>query len=154
MKTERFYPPINEQSVAPLKIARRLALEDPDYLKDVSCPYGLELRDFLTGSTAVSGEEGAGKAEPLDSVAEIEEIYRSIKDYGVKVKSGSDPSDKNTYFRIASSLLEKLITLKERAVGVKNTAEFTAAVLDILEEQLSADARSAVITRLKRILSS
>jgi hypothetical protein len=149
--SERFYPPINEQSLSPLKVARRLALEDPSYLKDVACPYGPEVREFL--QSAEEKEKPTKNTEPVDTLAEVEGLYQSIKDYGSKVLAGSDASDKNTYFRVSSSLLERLVTLKERAVGAKNVAEFTSAVLDILEDELTADQRTAILAKLKRILA-
>lgn len=150
---DRFYPPIDEKILSSLKVAKRLASEDAGYLTDEMCPYSAELKGFLANKDLGEGEGAEGDTKPVDPLNEVEGLYQSLKDYGDTIKVSGDPSDKNTFFRVGASLLEKLIALKERAVGVKNTAEFTQAVLDILEDELDADRRTSVIARLKGILS-
>jgi hypothetical protein len=59
-----------------------------------------------------------------------------------------------TYFRTATSLLEKIVGINERAVGLKHIHDFQQGVLAIFDDELKADQRTRVMERLRSLIDS
>lgn len=154
--TDKFYPEIPEGAVWALGIVKQHLIENPDYLSAPECPYNSEvLKFFGAGMPMVTTElvaDGDGEVEEVhDLEGETSRLYTELKAFGIALQSG-DTSEKNTYFRLSVSLLEKLLDLKERTIGVKQVTEFTNTVLTIMEDELTPDIRTKIVHRLKTIL--
>jgi hypothetical protein len=150
--TERFFPQISEEELWKFQVVKRQLEADPAYFEDPSCPYGGEVRRFFTGIR--DRQESQQPGEEVDETTledEANRLYRELKDYGNKLDP-EDTSEHNTYFRLSVSLLEKIISLKERAAGVKKVNEFTRTVLNIMEDELSPDQRTAITQRLRDLI--
>jgi hypothetical protein len=74
-----------------------------------------------------------------------------LKNYG-KTNAKSDQTERMAYFRTATSLLERLVTARERALGIKQIRDFQDTVLNIMEEVCTPDQRTDVMDRLRRAL--
>lgn len=151
--TERFYPPIDEDLVAQLKMVRKLVESDADYLTDPECPYSGDVKAFLyaiSGHSQVSAERDEADG---DLLTEINKLRSELREFGNSLDS-SDTTEKNTYFRLSVALLEKLTTLQERAAGVKMVQQFTDTVLTIMEDELTPDQRTSIMKRLREITNS
>jgi hypothetical protein len=162
MSEPRFYPPISGATFSQLRIIRRLATEDAGYLTDDACPYHGDdlylLQALVTSSPSPEssgGDSGVGIAagEPVNVLQETEALYRDLKTSGATMKTG-DPADRNTYFRLATTLMERLVQAREKAAGVANVEAFTNAVLDALEDELTVDQRDRILSKLKGILAA
>ncbi len=152
--TDKFYPEIPEGAVWALGIVKQHLIENPDYLSDPECPYDEDvLKFFGAGMPMVTTELIADSEdeEVHDLEGETSRLYTELKAFGVALQAG-DTSEKNTYFRLSVSLLEKLLDLKERTIGVKQVTEFTNTVLTIMEDELTPDIRTKIVHRLKSIL--
>lgn len=84
-----------------------------------------------------------------ETIIEINSIYRQIKDYGDAVKFSDKSADKNTYFKLSVSLLERMITMKEKMSNIKAVDTFTSGVISIMEDILTTEQRIIVRERLK-----
>lgn len=60
-----------------------------------------------------------------------------------------DNAERMSYFRVATSLLEKLIGMRERANNVKRVSQFYSTVLGVMEEVLEPEQITEVRNRLK-----
>lgn len=149
--TERFFPEISEDELWKFQIIKRQLEADPAYFDDPDCPYGGQLRRFFTGIQQQPNEE-SGEVDETTLEDEANRLYRELKEYGNKLDP-EDTSEHNTYFRLSVSLLEKIISLKERAAGVKKVNEFTRTVLNIMEDELNPDQRTAITQRLRDLIS-
>ncbi len=143
------FPDLNEQ----LGLVFDLMKADPGYLDDPDCPYTDETRDFL----AKWVEKPAGETlEPKDKWEKLERetqrLYDELKDSKDNL-SIEDHAERMSYFRTATSLLDKLVGLQERAVGLRAIGEFHQTVLDIMEEVLDAGQRTEVMNRLKEVIN-
>jgi len=148
---DRYFPPIPPAVVAHLATIRMLADEDPGYFEDPNCPYDEELVALFVKEPEPQVDIGPGERWDGDFDAEAERLYTELRSFGQSLDS-ADTAEKNTYFRLSVSLIEKLVELKERAVGVKKVREFTDTVLQIMEDELSPDQRTAIMKRLREIL--
>lgn len=140
---DHYYPPIDEGKIL---VAVRLASEDATYLSNPNCPYSDKLKDVL------GGVRDAEDVRTDGLVAEIRELRKQLKDRGDKL-DGAEASEVNTYFRLSAVLIEKLITLEEKAAGIHQVKAFTEAVMRVMEDVLDADQRGTVLDHLRSTLS-
>lgn len=147
--SERFYPQIASDQLQPLQIVRRLMKSDPGYLDDSECPFDEDTKEFLRSICGIAAATSGEAPAVFDDLnAEVARLYKELTDFGQKVGK-DDNAQQNTYFRLSGSLLEKLIELKERAIGIKFYEQFTNTTLQIMEDELPPDRRTSVIARMK-----
>lgn len=87
--------------------------------------------------------------EEVDTEQEITALYEEIKTFKDKLDPTEDTTGFNTYFRVAASLLEKLVDLKEKAKGHKAYDNFVEVVISIHEELLTKDQSEEFRRRLE-----
>lgn len=155
MTEDRYYPPLDEK---PLKTISLLFENDPDYFNDRNCPYSQDVINIFRGMAKFQDFDSHANNELPSSdnlIQQINQLAAQLRSYWNDIKGGdATPADKNTYFRIASSLMEKMTDMKERVSNIKQYEVFTSAVLDILDRELNVDQRNRLMTRLKEILGT
>lgn len=147
-----FYPDLNQE----LDLALDLAGQDADYLLDADCPYSegtkTAFRRLLVSSVEeIEGEEGGDKWSKLER--ETTRLYKDLKESSQNL-GGEDHAERMSYFRTATSLLDKIVGLQERAVGLKQISVFQQTVIDIMEDVCDPGQRTEVMTRLKNAIGS
>jgi hypothetical protein len=144
------------------------AAEIRAYLDDPACPYSLVLKDVIRGYL-LGGGMGAGGAAVMDgnlAVAPLfqgrgsgsdqtdeeradgvlEEIQRTI-DTMRNIEQSLDHDDTDGKLNIIkqkTALLEKWVSLKQGAFGIKQIGEFIRLVLAALDEHLDKDQIAAL----------
>lgn len=153
------YPQIDPKMLVPLRIIAAELAENPGYLDDESCPYDPDLKDFLSvfgpqniKNTPQTGPKSSFLGSRGDKWAAMEgeaaALYQELKDFGENL-SVDDVAERMSYFRTSTSLLEKIISINERAMGLKQIHEFQQTVLDVIENVLTTDQRTKVMGLLK-----
>lgn len=150
------FPTFEPAQLVPFRVLAALLEENPDALNDQNCPYSEELKTFLVRFKPVSEEGGvrssgflgqhASKWDALET--EAGELYNDLRAFRNNL-STEDVAEQMSYFRTATSLLEKIIGINERALGLKRISEFQEAVLDVIENTLSPSQRTEVMDRLR-----
>lgn len=165
------YPHIDDLVGWALQTVLTLASEDSAYLRDPLCPYDERVKriindavSFRQGWQVMKDQEGENKegSESSTPVSEDEidntlaedlhSVFQELKNYG-KTIGKSDQTERMAYFRTATSLLERLVTARERALGVKQIKDFQDTVLTIMEDSLTPDQRTEVMDRLRSALA-
>lgn len=142
---DRYYPVLDVSTIQALETVQLLIEDDPTYLDEA--PYPKEVLEYLRGG---GGEERpVVPVEDLDLEAEADRLYQELREYGETVK---DPAERNTYFRLSTTLMEKLLNIKERATNVAMVKQFTETVLQIMEDELSPDQRTSIMRRLRDLM--
>ena len=145
------YPPIDEKTLRLLLLKYE---QDPEYFSRPECPYAQDIKDIFTGQTAVQYFDTHMESVTLESdddiQKEINDVYSKLKNYWDEVKISDKSADTNTFFRVSTSLLEKLVDLRERMSKIKQVNSFISEVMQIMDEVLSSDQRNEVTERLKR----
>lgn len=148
---KRHYPPLDEKQIS---LIQQLFAVDPDYFKDPSCPYSQEVIKLFEGDNPVKDfDEHTISVDEMsddDIVTEISELHSKLKTYWDDVKSSDKSTDKNTFFRVSVTLMERIVDLREQMSNIKNVNLFTSEILSIMEQVLTADQRNEVIDRLKK----
>jgi len=157
--SDRYFPTLPEGFVPTMMSLRAIIQDDPDFFSDPECPYENEDRRLLAValSPRTDGVPSLVTAAAYDEDFEvtdeeiagsIEELYRSLKNFGVQVQvDGVDPKDRAAYFRMAVALTDKIITLREKAVRLKDWKQFQAMIMDWLEG-VEPDVRTDLIDLL------
>lgn len=165
--TDRHYPYIDDLVGWALHTAVTLTIEDHAYLTDPECPYDPKTKQFVKEVVAFrTGRSASSQAQPevkkplppvsedeIDSTlaSDLHAVFRDLKDYGKGI-SATDQTERMAYFRTATSLLERLVNARERALGVKQIKDFQDTVLNIMEEICSPDQRTEVMDRLRQAI--
>lgn len=158
------YPEFTEHAEWTVNMIFKLALEDSTYLTDKECPYSDETKALIL--RAVKFKVDTGQPPPpqvpsrpvtedlIDSSLDIDlyTVFEELKAYGKTIGS-SDQTERMAYFRTATSLLERLVGARERALGIKQVRDFQNSVLTIMEEVMSPDQRTSVMDRLRSVLA-
>lgn len=150
---DRYYPPLNEPS---LKTLIKLIETYPDFLDDPKCPYSIEIKQFLKGKSSAANVDFAtidiSNLTEEDLLNEINGLYQSLQQYGRDVATSGNATDKNTYFRISTNLLEKIVDMREKTLGMKQYAAFQQEILNIMDSIMNADQKLEVMNRLKKFV--
>jgi hypothetical protein len=149
------YPEIDGRSLTPLHRIKASLVADPAYLTSPECPYPPELAQFLAflgGNTVetkkISVFSGVNGDKWAILEAEAAELYQDLKDFSLEIGKG-DVSERMSYFRTATSLLEKIVSINERAVGLKSINDFHQTVLSVFDSELDGDQRTRIMQRLR-----
>lgn len=142
--------------LTPLRVLRELMKSNPTMLDDGTCPYPKQVKEFLRElMSAGQGSLGWDQLvevpieldDPEQLLREFEKIYSQLQ--AIQTTFGSlDPKDRVQWAKAAIGLLERVVTLKERTFNLKNHSTFQKTVLDVLEQVLTPDQRSAFVDKL------
>lgn len=141
------YPPLDMDHLEILLL--QLQERGNAYLLSEDCPYPSRVVDLLMERT-VDVEEGEG--EELDLEKESSRILTELKDAKVALGAG-EHSEAMAYFRTSTAILEKLISMKERANNVRQIGVFYGIVMDAMEEFLDPTQITELRERLKGFLA-
>ncbi len=150
-----YYPTLDPKTMQNIAIVQKLAMEHPSYW--LEAPYSGDIQRQLEGLFKSKKTGSANDAPPVDIehddrdnweflFEESKTLYRNLK--GAQ-PSGDEPTAQMGYFRTATSLLEKLLSMSERANNLKQVSDFYQLVMDIMESTLSANQRTEVMEKLQ-----
>lgn len=144
-------PQLDEKMIWTLGVIARGLAGDPSYLEGSDYPAEIQamLKPRFIDRPFVASDIDV---EALDVPSEIEKLFRDLKETREGFAT-NDSSEKIAYFRIAVSLLEKLVNLNERANNVRRIGNFHNTVLAVLTEFLEPTVITKVRTRLLEVAS-
>lgn len=121
---------------------------DPNYLEQA--PFGPELKAALR-AFSVRSETKVDLFTDNDDVTviehEIQELLNQVKSMAASFEK-LDANEKIQFIKGASNLWEKLISLKERTLNIKQMKEFQARMIEVMQDYLTAEERETVLANL------
>lgn len=151
-----YYPPIPNEAdtVSALKFISRKLKEDPDFLSGPKCPYSSELvnwlQDTLVPQQINNVDTPLVLTEDIDIELESTTLFREMKTFKTDL-SKADVNEKAAMFRTMTSLMEKIINIKERASALKNFGLFEQLMLDAIDNYLEPKERTALLDSLEKL---
>lgn len=140
------YPKLDLTVLRNADLARRLATENADYFGP-ECPYEPAVVALLRATVTSPASVAMQVYPPLDPPdEEAEELLKHLK--SLKDSLPKDTNDQLAWVRAAATLLDKIVTVKERAQSVKRMAEFEKLVLDTLQDQMTPQQRTQFQDRM------
>lgn len=152
-----YYPPIPPEAFPPVVTMLRLLAQNGDEYLEQS-PYPPILVQFFA-SMQVGPKGGSDLIINSDQdkwiilEKEARSLFNELKVTKDRFKP-EDVTEQMQYFRTAASLLEKLIGLQERAIGLKQMSDFQAGIIKFMDEILTPDQRTIFMERLESIQDS
>jgi hypothetical protein len=143
--SDRYFPSLPEGFTSTMMSLRAIIQDDPDFFSDPDCPYETEERRLLAValSPRTDGVPSLAAAAVYDEdfevtdeviLGSIEDLYRDLKNFGDQVqRDGVDPKDRAAYFRMAVALTDKIVSLREKALRLRDWKAFMAMIMDWLE---------------------
>jgi len=151
------FPPLNSDKLLPLKVVCQGLKDDPAYLDRPDCPYSPEVRDWLKANLstrpAVAVPESESDVDLNDPESWDDISKKALKLYSDLEKlaaPGNDVGENIAIIKTKAALLERLITVGDKALGHKEVAEFKRIVLGIMDDVMSPDQRTSVMEKLER----
>lgn len=173
------YPSFTPKAQESLKLLQQLLIKNPDALALPECPYPKGLKDALNvllviGATrsdpkkveelirlaelATKGkeiQEQKKMAEALDDDIDIEreskQLYNTISSK-MKQTQKMDNNEQLQLFRTATTLLEKLLIINERATSLSQFQEFKSLVIEGMERYLTPAQKTEFIDTIAETL--
>lgn len=141
------YPEISLSDLRNIDLIRRLLVEKPGYFDSEDCTYSPEFKAWFSKDAVKDAVPEAVKEVEL---ASTEQEVTNVLKHLISLKNSlpNDTADQLQWVRAAATLLEKLVTLKEKAFNIKHIQEFEAQVIGILEDFLTPEQRTIFRERL------
>lgn len=144
------YPPLKATDLVPFQRIQAAIAADPTYLASPDCTYPPEVRDFLRSLSPLSAVLAAetvflgAESDRYEVITtQIDLIYKELNDLKV-----SDPGERIQIAKAKAQLLEKLVLLHERTLGLKQTSDFKKVVIAAVDA-LSVIDRDAFLKKLE-----
>ena len=149
------YPKLPEGAAFSLSIILRLMAADPEFL--THSPYSLEEVEMLEAfASAAATAEEVEAVEPRNKWELLEQesdlLFKGLTEAGKNMHSKAD-NEKMAYFRTATSLLEKIVGIQERAANLRQIHAFHQTVMEIMESVLEPGQRTEVSARLRAAIA-
>lgn len=158
-----YYPPLDETTIKNLEIVRQLVQAHPGYF--LEAPYsqateGLLTTWFLEQRRALGSVSDLPDVPvPVDNRDPWEMLYEESKALFLQLKTVSarsegDTNERMQYFRTATALLEKMVSLQERAHSLKEIGDFQRMVLSVMDSVLTPTQRTSVMEQLRPLTTA
>lgn len=151
-----FYPRIGEDTFLTLKLVLQKLEEDVGYLGHRECPYSESGKDLLSAMARGQGSVGGAAVglpedyDPGDYEAHIHKLLTDMETMGEGLAKLA-PNEKISFFKAKTQLVEKLLSMQERNVTLKQMQGFKEVVLDLLDVVCTKDQLADFMTRLDAI---
>lgn len=154
------FPSIPNDIAAQFGLMLMIAKDKPDYFDAPNCPYPDNLKALLKELTAPKPILAPVISTDSDPVLpedkwvmlerEAKKVFDDLKASYPDIKV-QDVAERMSFFRTASSLLEKLVGLQERAVGLKQMSEFQNMIIQFLDEICDNNQKTILMERIKSL---
>lgn len=158
------YPPCTDSDVLVFRALELQLVAHPDLLDRVDCPYSPDIKAVLRralsrsasagGASAVAARiEAVAELDHDDILAEITQLYQELRRDSVNSVT-SDPKERATLSKTYADLLTRMVTLKERGMGVRDVAKFQSAVMSFLEQICTPAQRTDFVQILGKYIAN
>jgi hypothetical protein len=152
-----FYPTIRDETAVALNAVLQNIQLDASYLDKPECPYSPAIKSFFKSRIETSsGPEidiFAGEDELIVLDSQIIKVINDLEKFGNTLTS-EDVTEKMAYFRTKTSLIEKLVTMRERLANLKEISDFRSIILGFMNETCTKDQITDLMHRLDGVLGT
>lgn len=145
-----FYPSLTDSQVTALTVISKSLQADATYLDRPECPYSSEIKAFFRTKSAapVATFVISDDDESLDQ--QIKDLLNELNSFNTHL-GPDDVSEKMSFFRTKTALLEKLVTMRERILDLKKISVFRNTILEFLDEICTKDQIDELRARLEEL---
>lgn len=150
------YPRIDVDFETTLKVLVEQITAEPGYLQHKDCPYTKDVKAILKVFEIDKSSAGQGSGEGRELIDNpnllLDEILDTYEELiaNKPTSKDDDAAAMMSYFRTRTSLLEKLVSIREETMNAAKFIEFRRIILSLMEEYLTPEQRSELLSRLKK----
>lgn len=140
---DAFYPPLNSGAVKAILTIRDQMQSNPKFLDN--SPYPMTVQTDLKNLLENSGSDTLilpilteDDIKDLDAEKEVSTLFLNLRNFE-KLATSLEPNDRLAIFRVSTSLMEKLIALKEKSADLKMYLKFKETVIAAVTKYLSQE---------------
>lgn len=101
------------------------------------------------GKTGPKGPTKKAGSTNIDAVsAELKEVMKDLREMKLNAKT-LQPADRIQVFKTQVALIEKMLTMEERATNIKKVSMFMSVVMGILDDAFTDEQRQNFMKRLE-----
>lgn len=167
------YPRFTPRAIELVGELSSLLAKDPEALKRPECNFPQNLRHHINQIMLVGALRNTDPSElehlvkpennpnteteidldvDVDIETESRHLYNQMKTT-MKTISNMDTGEKVQLFRVATQLLEKLLSLQEKAVGVEQFSQFKTYIMRSMDRYLTPVQKSEFVSEIEAILT-
>lgn len=139
--------------------------QNPHYLDLPNCPYTPEIKAYFRQIFTSKPSDPRQLDQDIEEffgdkllydriIADSKRAYMNLANQMTQLEAGRNLEDAISYTKALTSLQERLLTIQEKAEGLKHIHEFKNIVLEIIATQLSPDQRTAIIQRIEETIKA
>jgi hypothetical protein len=150
-----FYPIIKDEAVLTMQIVVQSLEKDPGYLDSAECKYSDTVKAFFRRATASTTPvsidlfDGEDDLQVIDG--QIQKVLSDLEAMGAQMVN-AEPNERVNYFKAKTTLLEKLVTMKEKVFNLKELNDFRNTLIATLEDICTKDQITTFMQRLDGLL--
>ncbi|WOF44351.1 hypothetical protein KNJ79_05310 [Sphingopyxis indica] len=167
--TDIAYPTLRIGVLRSLQSLKKHYLADQEIFDRPDCPYDIDVRNVLKEILQIEERvvevekrivndgsperrkkaPGLAEEDQEKIAAELAELLEQLK--GMEEGEGEnelDPSARLAVFKLKTTIIEKIINLRERVLNIKRIAQFEAVVISILDDLVQEDDREVFLERI------
>lgn len=156
------YPALTSDKLLPFKLILQRLRGNPGYLDAEACPYGDDVKAWLKKNLgsglgavveAVEAVEAVGDVDLDDPESWSDVAQKAMATYAKLERlegelSVGDVGDQINIIKSQAAMLERVISIREKALGHREVAEFKRILLGFVDDIMSADQRTELMSRL------
>jgi hypothetical protein len=151
-----FYPTLKDDQILTLQIVVKSIEKDAGYLDSSDCPYSDVIKDFFRKISrpevlAVDLFENRDDIEVLDE--QIQKVLSDLERMGPAMLT-AETNERLAYFKAKTTLLEKLVNMKERVFNLKEMNDFRNIVISTIETVSTKDQIAEFMKNLDGVLGT
>ena len=154
------FPSFSLENLSALRQIQVQMQQNPSYLDMPQCPYAPDSKVFLLQIFSVAQKSSEEMAAELDQffgndlmydriISDSKRAYMNLDNQMVKMEAGKNLEDAISFTKALTSMQERLLTIQEKAEGLKNIHEFKNKMLEIIGNALTPDQRTTIIESLE-----
>lgn len=149
MSNKPAYPAIPEASLTPIRAIEIQMKEYPDILDRADCPYPASVKAFLRKLGGPTEPREYSEDELID---EITSLYNELKTASTTVVT-TDAKDKVALLKTSADLLTRMVSLKEKALNIREVSRFQKLVIEVLETVVTPAQRAEFVEKLGKYVN-
>ena len=151
------FPTLAKKAQDSLTALLQILASDPECLNSPHCPYDPQFKAALSAFLGVGakknakGEEGVTPLTTKNLTEFYLKVFRELEEYKKEIQAG-DKAEMNTYFRLSVNLGDKILEGMERTANLEKVREFSDYFIQVMDDVLTPDQRTAIVRRLKNTI--
>lgn len=156
------FPHISLEFINNLSMVQTQMSQKPAYLDDPTCQYPEQTKAFLRVMFGAAHQNQDQMDAQIDAffgdkqmyqriISDSKRAYMNLASQMTQLETNKKIDDTIAFTKAITQLQERLLTIQEKAEGLKQIHEFKNMVFEIIANELTPDQRTGIITKMEAL---